>query len=240
MARPEALNAKRKGEQPGAPQGARPPLNAVEVLKRQLRRAAPGEVFVSSACDGWQPVEAEWGLTRRCCELLLEYGFRLSVLTKSRLVLRDLDVFGRGNVRLGVTLTTLDQRLAALWEPGAATVAERLDVLTRAREASLRTAVMIGPLLPGLSDDRASIEALLAAVAEQGVEKIWLDALNARPRVWPAVAALLRSHFPHLLDPVRRILFDQQRRPAYLAELGNRVAEAARRVGVADHVQVCF
>ena len=50
-------------------------VNAVEVLKRQLRRAEPGKVFVSSACDGWQPVEAEWRLTRRCCELLLERGF---------------------------------------------------------------------------------------------------------------------------------------------------------------------
>jgi len=55
-------------------------VNAVEVLKRQLRRAEPGTVFVSSACDGWQPVEAEWRLTRRCCELLLERGFRVHVL----------------------------------------------------------------------------------------------------------------------------------------------------------------
>ena len=67
-------------------------VNAVEVLKRQLRRAAPGEVFVSSACDGWQPIEAERRLTRRCCELLLEHGFTVNVLTKSTLVLRDLDV----------------------------------------------------------------------------------------------------------------------------------------------------
>ena len=50
-------------------------INAVEVLKRQLRRAAPGEVFMSSACDGWQPIEAHYRLTRRCCELLLERGF---------------------------------------------------------------------------------------------------------------------------------------------------------------------
>ena len=58
-------------------------VNAVEVLKRQLRRAEPGTVFVSSACDGWQPVEAEWRLTRRCCQLLLERGFQVHVLTKS-------------------------------------------------------------------------------------------------------------------------------------------------------------
>ena len=57
-------------------------VNAAEALKRQLRRARPGSVFVSSACDGWQPIEADRRLTRRCCELLLERGFRLSCSRK--------------------------------------------------------------------------------------------------------------------------------------------------------------
>src|SRR3990172_11030315 len=72
-------------------------VNAVEVLKRQLRRVKPGAVFVSSACDGWQPIEADCRLTRRCCELLLERGFQVNVLSKSPLVLRDLDVVAGRN-----------------------------------------------------------------------------------------------------------------------------------------------
>ena len=101
-------------------------VNAVEVLKRQLRRAEPGSVFVSSACDGWQPIEAQWRLTRRCCELLLERGFQMHVLTKSALVLRDLDLFAGRPVQLGITLTTLDEQLQEImgaWggeRPGAA------------------------------------------------------------------------------------------------------------------------
>jgi DNA repair photolyase len=79
-------------------------VNAIEALKRQLRRAEPGEVFVSSACDGWQPVEAQWRLTRRCCELLLERGFKLHVLTKSSLVLRDLDVFAGRPVQIAACM----------------------------------------------------------------------------------------------------------------------------------------
>ena len=215
-------------------------INAVEALKRQLRRAAPGRVFVSSACDGWQPIEAEYRLTRRCCELLVEYGFEVSALTKSRLVLRDLDVLGRGDARLGVTLTTLDEPMAAIWEPEASTVAERLDVLDRARQAGLRTFAMLGPLLPGLSDSEASIGALIDAVGRRGAESIWVDAMNARPRVWPAVSALLRSRFPELLEPVRRILFDRRQRDAYRAELDRRVAAAAKAAGVADRVRPCF
>ena len=76
------------------------------MLERQLRRAVPGTVFVSSACDGWQPVEAEWRLIR-CCELLLEHGLRVHVLTKSALVRRDLDVFAGSGLMQSI-LTNLD------------------------------------------------------------------------------------------------------------------------------------
>jgi DNA repair photolyase len=82
------------------------------------RGATPGTVFVSSACDGWQSVEVHWRLTRRCCELLLERGFQLHVLTKSELILmKDLDLFVGRPAQIGITLTTLDDRLRKLWEP---------------------------------------------------------------------------------------------------------------------------
>ena len=61
-------------------------VNCVEVLARQLRRLAPGSVFTCSACDGWQEIEREYGLTRECCRMLIEAGFHLNVLTKSELV----------------------------------------------------------------------------------------------------------------------------------------------------------
>jgi DNA repair photolyase len=214
--------------------------NAVEVLKRQLRRAEPGTVFVSSACDGWQPVEAEWRLTRRCCELLLEHGFRVHVLTKSALVLRDLDVFAGRPARIGITLTTLEEPLAELWEPGAASVRERLGVIKAARDAGLQTGVMFGPLLPFLSDNQASIDALLERAADLGIDRIWVDALNSRPRVWPAVAELLRAKFPELLQPYRKLLFDPPSRAIYLKELRCRIDDAARRRSLTDRVAACM
>jgi DNA repair photolyase len=215
-------------------------VNAVEVLHRQLRRAAPGEVFLSSACDGWQPVEAQYGLTRRCCELLLERGFRLSLLTKSGLVRRDFDLFAGRPVRIGVTLTTLDPRLARLWEPSAAGVNVRLGVLEAARAAGLAASVMLGPLLPFLADDPAGIQSLMARAADAGADTIWVDAMNPRPRVWPAVAELLRAEFPDLLPRYRRVLFDPAARAEYLHSLQARIDRAARRAGVADRVRACM
>ena len=214
-------------------------VNAVEVLKRQLRRAEPGTVFVSSACDGWQPVEAEWRLTRRCCELLLERGFQVHVLTKSALVLRDLDVFTGSPASIGITLTTLDERLRELWEPGAVSVPERLAIIKAARDAGLQTSVMFGPLLPFLSDSQAAIDALLEQAAGLGVDRIWVDALNPRPRVWPAIADLLRAKFPDLVGPYRKILFDHAARAQYLKDLRGRVDDAACRKVLKDRVAAC-
>lgn len=215
-------------------------VNAVEVLKRQLRQATPGTVFVSSACDGWQPIEAEWRLTRRCCELLLERGFRLHILTKSDLILRDMDVFAGRPAQIGITLTTLDERLREIWEPGATCIRERLRVIEAASQAGVLTGVMFAPLLPFLSDSRKSIDALLQWAADMKIDHIWMDAINPRPRVWPAVAELLRAKFPELLPPYRKILFDNASRDQYLMELRKRIDSTAKRLSLTDRVDACM
>jgi DNA repair photolyase len=215
-------------------------VNAVETLKRQLRRATPGEVFISSACDGWQPIEAEWRLTRRCCELLLEWGHQLNVLTKSGLILRDLDIFAGQKVRIGVTLTTLEESLRKLWEPHASSVKERINVLKESHNAGLKTSVMFGPLLPFLSDTDQFIGDFLNQAADLEVDTIWIDALNRRPRVWQAVAELLQGEFPDLLSQYRKILFDEGSRAEYLEGLRSRIENAAARLGLSGRVSACM
>ncbi len=155
-------------------------------------------------------------------------------------MLRDLDVFAGRPASIGITLTTLDEQLRELWEPGAASVQERLAVIKAAIEAGLQTSVMFGPLLPFLSDSQAAIDALLEQAADLGIDRIWVDAINPRPRVWPAIADLLRAKFPDLVEPYRKILFDQAARTPYLKELRGRVDFAARRASVTERVAACM
>jgi DNA repair photolyase len=211
-------------------------VNAAEVLARQIRRLPPGDVFTCSACDGWQPVEEHYRLTRACCQLLLEAGFRLNVLTKSRLVLRDLDVFTGRNVRVGVTITTPDEHWARIWEPRASSVADRVEVLRQAKARGLATSVMFGPLLPGVSDTDDALARLFALAAEAKVDQVWTDVLNPRPRVWVSVQEVLRRHRPELLERYRGLLFNGAERRAYQRELDVRVRRAAENAGVADRV----
>jgi DNA repair photolyase len=99
---------------------------------------------------------------------------------------------------------------------------------------------MFGPLLPFLSDSPAAIDALLERAVDLGIDRIWVDALNPRPRVWPAVAELLRAKFPELLQPYRKILFDLPSRERYLKELRSRIEVAARRRSLAGRVATCI
>ncbi len=194
-------------------------VNAAEVLARQLRRLRPGSVFTCSACDGWQGVERHYKLTRRCCRMLLEGGFSLNVLTKSKLVLRDLDLFAGREVSVGVTITTPSEAEARLWEPRASGVSARLRVLREAKAAGLKTVVMFGPLLPAISDTPEALGRLFALAREAEVDRIWTDALNPRPRVWPSVQQFLHRRRPDLLELYKRMLFDRSWRARYLDEL---------------------
>jgi len=208
-------------------------INATEVLARQLRRARPGAVFTCSACDGWQSVERHYKLTRKCCRMLLEAGFRLNVLTKSELVLRDLDVLRGGDVCLGVTITTPDEAQARLWEPRASSVAARWDILRRAKQAGLETSVMFGPLLPGISDTPDALTQLLKTAAEIGVDRVWTDAINLRPRVWPSVRQFLARNRPDLLGLYKAVLFNSTYREDYLGRLRERIGKVASQAGLA-------
>jgi DNA repair photolyase len=209
-------------------------VNAVAALTRQLRRLEPGSVFTCSACDGWQPIEAQYRLTRECCRLLIEAGFQLNVLTKNKLVLRDLDILNGPRVRLGVTITTPNEKWAAIWEPGASSVADRIEVLRQAKAAGLRTTLMFGPLLPGISDTEEALGRLFAIAADVQVDHIWTDVLNPRPRVWASVQQVVRRHCPDLYEYYRKVLFDEAFRGEYTRRLNARIRKAARAVGVAE------
>ena len=213
--------------------------NAVEALEKHVRRMEPGNVFMSSACDGWQPIERERELTRNCSQVLLDHGFKVNVLTKSSLVERDLEMFAGRNARIGVTVTTLDETLRQLWEPLASPVEERFRILRQAKDLGLETAVMFGPLLPFLSDDQDSVDALLERAAALDVDVIWVDAMNPRPKVWESIKALLEPQDPDLCERYRRILFSKPVRTAYLDGIRKRVEHATTRLHLTDRVAGC-
>ena len=147
-------------------------VNAVVVLKKQLERAKKGTVWISSVCDPYQSIEAKYRLTRGCLEELLKKQFPVNLQTKSKLVLRDLDLFQQFEaIDVGFTITTDDEKMAKLFEPQASLVEERLAALKTIHDKGIRTFAFIGPILPG------NPEKLVRDMAGK-VDFVYIDRMN--------------------------------------------------------------
>jgi DNA repair photolyase len=217
-------------------------VNAAAVLAKEVKRKKPGEVFVSSVCDGWQPVEAKYGLTRECLKILLENGFRVTILTKNALVERDFDIFlaHRNKVDLGMTITTLNESVAARIEPAASSAARRIAVLEKAAGLGIKTHVFFGPLMPFVTDRQADLEAMFGELGRIKPDRVYLDKLNIRYGVWDSVAAFLRSFDPGLVEKYRKILFDPEVSARYAQSLAERSQALAARSGMESALTLCF
>ncbi|GAY24809.1 radical SAM protein [Desulfurococcaceae archaeon AG1] len=161
-------------------------VNLVEVLRREVMHTTKkGVVGVSTITDPYMPIEARYSLTRRSIELLLAYRFRVSIQTKSPLVLRDLDMLRthRDKVDVGMTITTMDPSLARVIEPRAPHPLARARALKKISDSLIYTWIFLGPIIPGLNDSEEHIEGVIGAASESNSLVIF-DLLNIYDRTW--------------------------------------------------------
>ena len=152
-------------------------VNAPEVLRKQLKRGKRGTVWISSVCDPYQPLERRYRLTRGCLQALVEKQFPVVIQTKSALVLRDVDILADfEEIEVGFTITTDDEKVARLFEPGASGISERINALKTLHQEGIPTFAMLGPLLP--CNPEALVEHL------QGIaDRVIIDRMNYVPTV---------------------------------------------------------
>jgi len=207
----------------------------VERLAREVLRKPKGVVGLSTVTDPYQPIEARLRLTRRCLEILVRKGFPVSIQTKSKLVLRDLDLIKAGKVDVGMTITTMDDSLASMVEPRSSRPSERAEALRRLAEEGVETWVFLGPIIPRLNDSEESIRRVVEVAYETGSELI-VDKLNLRKWVLESLAPLLDRLYPGLKWELPDML-----RPgsSYLQELYRRVERICRSYGI-EYVRFRF
>ncbi len=186
-------------------------VNAPDMLRRQLRRPKAGTVFLSSVTDAYQPLEKRYGLTRACLEALVGHDdLSVSILTKSALVRRDIDVLRRlHEPSVGFTITSLDEALRKRFEPGASSVEARLEAMQELAAAGISTWAFTGPLLPFLSDSDEQIDALFRAVKEAGGYGVLVDSLNLYTAVWGRMKRVIEKQYPELVPLYLEILADR-------------------------------
>ena len=148
--------------------------NAIALLEDALRRRRkPCMIAAGSMTDPYIPLEEELGHVRQALELVLRYGFGITLITKSARVLRDLDLLAAINRRtkcvVQMTLTTYDETLCRKLEPHVSTTRERFEALLQLREAGIPTVVWLCPILPFINDTRENLEGVLDLCLQAGV-----------------------------------------------------------------------
>jgi DNA repair photolyase len=230
--------------------------NMPEVLRQELDKPSwtRERVAIGTATDAYQPCEGRYRLTRRCLEALRDADTPVSIVTKSTLILRDLDLLsdlaqGPG-VSVYFTITTLDEDVWRLIEPGTPPPLKRLDVLRRLSSAGVPCGVFLAPILPGITDSVASIAAVAAAAKTHGAVSFGSAVLRLAPDVKEHYFGFVASSFPDLLPRYERayagttISSDYQtaieQRLARIRERQGFIEDAmqSRRVAAASHTRI--
>ncbi len=199
--------------------------DAPELLRRELASSKwTGEpIVMSGVTDPYQPLEANLRITRRCLEVMAECRQPVSLLTKSRLVVRDVDLLTElsryGAVGVGISLTTLDRKLAATMEPRASAPADRLRAMRELAGRGIPVTAMIAPIIPGLNDHE--IPHLLRAASEAGASSAAWVMLRLPHQVKTLFLDWLARHFPQRSGRIERLIRETR---------GGRLNDATPRV----------
>ncbi|KPP87895.1 MAG: DNA repair photolyase [Rhodobacteraceae bacterium HLUCCO07] len=226
--------------------------NAPDLLARELAarayRVAP--IAIGTNTDPYQPVEKGREIMRRCLEVLRDFRHPVAIVTKGTLIERDIDILGPmardGLVRVGVSVTTLDNDVARRMEPRVPRPARRLAVIRRLTEAGIPVRIMVSPVVPGLTDHE--IDAILAAARDAGADAASWIMLRLPREVSPLVQEWLQEHQPGRAAKVMARLREMHGGKDYDSRWGHRMRgdgpharmigarfkAAVRRLGLAE------
>jgi len=219
-------------------QGLAAKINAPTLLEKELARKANkkeyGFIALSSATEPWMRAEKKYGLTRKCLEIIVKFRFPVHCLTKSTLILRDLDLLEKidknailpkdlSKLKHGVLITfslsTLDEKIAKIFEPSAPKPKERLETLQKVKEAGFYTGIAFIPVLPFISDSTEQIEEMVKTAKEFGADYVFVGALTLYGIGKELYYKILEKHFPELL-PRYKYLFRIFNQPNKAYQLG--------------------
>lgn len=185
-------------------------INAPDLLKKELTNLEKrlnkknfGSVFFSSVTDPYVGVESKYKLTRKCLEVLADFGYEglVTIQTKSPLVTTDIDVLRRlKKVAVGFTVTTLDDKVARFIEVKAPPISARIEALRKLHEESIDTYAFIGPILPHFINSEKKINNLLDKLQEIGVKEVWFEHINLSPKIKARLYDYLKKESPELIS----------------------------------------
>jgi DNA repair photolyase len=213
-----------------------PKVNAVRILEKELTKRPSGLVSLSTVTDPYQGPENSYGLTREILIRLASAEFPVSILTKSDLVLRDLDILKRfppGSLEVGFSLNTADDAVCRTFEPVAPAASKRIRALKILHSEGIRTWVFLAPLLPILSEK--TLSPLLDAISGSA-DSLIADSLNVKCGNWSGISTALRASYGPMTAGWETVLSSQREKERYYDRLFARIRSfcVERRIAT-DH-----
>jgi DNA repair photolyase len=216
-------------------------VNVAEVLRKELGRPTwQGEtVAIGAATDPYQPAEGRYRLTRGCIEALRDASNPFSLITRNPMIVRDLDVFVEASKRAQVgvvfSVPTLDEEVWRRTEPGTPPPRRRLEALRQLVDAGVKASVGMAPILPGISDSPAQLEAVVRAAREAGATGVWANVLYLKPGTREHFLSALARDWPEELDRYDDLYRSRAYLPKAQAEpVRSLVAELRQKHGIRD------
>jgi DNA repair photolyase len=201
--------------------------DAAKLLERELSKPGykPKTIAIGTNTDPYQPIEKEWRIMRQILEVLNAANHPVSIVTKSALIMRDIDILAkmaeRGLARAGISVTTLDRRLARLMEPRASTPTRRLEAIRALSSAGVPTAVMAAPLIPALNDHE--LERILDSGVAAGAAEASYVLLRLPLEVSPLFRDWLLRNYPDRYRHVMSLIRSMRGGKDYDSEFGKRM-----------------
>jgi DNA repair photolyase len=184
--------------------------HAAELLRQELRQVKAGEeIAIGTATDPYQPAEKRFEVTRAILEEFSRHrGLEIGIVSKSNLILRDLDllreVAQHNTLFVNITITTLDVELARALEPRAPRPDLRLQAIRELNQAGVNAGAICAPVLPGITDSPKALDALVRAVADAGGKYVFANPLFLKPCSAAIFLPFVGEKFPHLIEEYKR------------------------------------
>ena len=204
--------------------------DAPKLLERELAKPGykPRTIAIGTNTDPYQPIEREWRIMRQILEVLNKANHPVAIVTKSALILRDLDILSsmasRGLAKVAISVTTLDRKLARSMEPRASTPSRRLEAIRALSGAGVPTGVLVAPVIPALNDHE--IERILDSAKAAGANEAGYVLLRLPLEVSPLFRDWLLQHYPDRYRHVMSLVRSMRGGKDYDAEFGKRMKGA--------------
>ncbi|MBN1803361.1 MAG: radical SAM protein [Candidatus Lokiarchaeota archaeon] len=181
-------------------------------------------ILFSSVTDPYLPLEKKYGNTRKILKSLIGTSAEVEILTKSKLVTRDIDLFKQfDNISIGISISTLDEPFSRIVEPKASKPLDRLDAIKEIHDRGLKTYLFISPFFPGITDYRAIIENTL-----DHTDHYMFENLNFRPHNIPRINAMIKKYYPQLISLYQEL----QRNHSYWELLEEEIINFCEKKGI--------